>query len=178
MGRTQQGLLDETNIPFWCAHHLAGDFSLVGRGAKRVSVDPWCSAKLGAEQVSPHIFLGQAPPSCQAANSSELLPNMNAAGVRGRWQQILLQASGPLGPRLTPARCLLSGSKVSTPGWGDRIQPHPSTQSVPQRAIPSPTLKRIGWALALKDPVLTLEMLPFVVCPLCGPGCTFSNSSL
>lgn len=71
----------------------------------------------GAEQVRPWLFWGWALPSCQAANSPELLPNTNTAGVRGRWQLILLQAPGPVGPSLTPARCLLSGWKVSTPGW-------------------------------------------------------------
>lgn len=57
---------------------------------------PW-QCRLGAEQVSPTVFLGWALCSCQAANSSELLPNMNrlvsrAGGSRSCYQP---RASGP-----------------------------------------------------------------------------------
>lgn len=69
---------------------------------------PQHSASLGAEQVRPRIFLGWTPPSCQAANSSELLPNMNkllsrAGGSRSCYR--------PWASRPQPdlARCLLSG---------------------------------------------------------------------
>lgn len=47
--------------------------------------------------MRPRVFLGQALPSCQAANSSELLPNMNglvswAGGSRSYYRP---RASGP-----------------------------------------------------------------------------------
>ena len=58
---------------------------------------PWHSTRLGAEQVRPHVSPRQALPSCQAANSSELLPNMNrlvsqAGGSRSCYRP---WASGP-----------------------------------------------------------------------------------
>lgn len=54
----------------------------------------WAQGRVGETSHHPGAVL----PSCQAANSAELLPNMNSAGVRGRWQKILLQALGLWAP--------------------------------------------------------------------------------
>lgn len=61
----------------------------------KVLMDPGGCARLGtAGETDLASSCAWVPPSCQAANSTGLLPNTNAAGVRGRWPQILLQALG------------------------------------------------------------------------------------
>lgn len=94
--------MDKTKIPVLYSHHLSGDlFSGQVECQEGVS-DPWASDGLGAEPMRPPLSLGLGPgwvpPGCQAANNSELLPNTKAAGVRGRWQRILLQALGLWAP--------------------------------------------------------------------------------
>lgn len=119
-----------------CSYHLPGDLfsGQLGWGARRAMAGRWHSARLGAEQVRPHVSPRQALPSCQAANSSELLPNTN---------RLVSQAGGsrscyrPWGPSLTPARCLLSGSEVSTPGCGGR-DPTPPQSPVFTHREPCP----------------------------------------
>ena len=78
----------------------------------------------GAEQVRPAVSLGRALSGCQAANTPSCYQ------TRTGWclEQVAedpVTGPRPLGPSLTPARCLLSGSKVSTPGWWGR-EPTPA----------------------------------------------------
>lgn len=68
-------------MPVLGSHLLRGDlFSgqlgvRVPKGCRTVGPRP--SAKLGAEQVRPRIFLGRGPAQLSGSKQLELLPNMN-----------------------------------------------------------------------------------------------------
>lgn len=132
----------------------------------------WTLGVVQAEQVRPGILPWLGPRSCQAANNSELLPNTEAVGVRGSWQQILLQAPPPtsppplpLGPSLTPGPGVSFQAlrSVSQGGGGrNRSQRLPACHSHPTEPCLSPSLHNQLYPSPPnpEHPLLVLEALP------------------